>query len=290
MSNTLQTVQQMSIQERQNLSHSLTLLAAQRQLYSRAKRMRNVAITIVLGVATLGLVGSMVDSQQFTQFFPSVVLLSWLFDQRVLATRERDLRTEAATIQEAFDCLVLDLSWPSYRGIQPPTTDRVRQLAAAAKDVGTLKNWYPPNAIPVDPMLAKLHCQRTNCWWDVSLRRKWRSFLWTVLWGLFVLLIVVSAATGLTVAKVVAILASNIRVMAWGLSERDKQASAIERVADIHSFVSSFGAEQPPSAADVRGVQDAVFDHRRSTPPLPDWFYWWHRETQEREAGGGSDC
>lgn len=282
----------MSIQQRQNRSHSLALLAAQRYLYSRAKRMRNAAIAIVVGVAALGLVGSVANSQQFAQLFPCLVLLSWLFDQRVLATRERDCRTEAATIQEAFDCFVLDLPWPSYRGIQPPTTDRVRQLAAgaAARDVSALENWYPPNPIRANPMLAKLHCQRTNCWWDVNLRRKWIGFVSTILCGLFVLLVVVSAATGLTVAKVVAILASNIRVIAWGLKERDNQALAIERLTCIHSFVSSFGVEQPPSAADVRGVQDAVFDHRRSTAPIPDWFYWWHREVQEGEARGGVDC
>lgn len=280
----------MSIQERQNHPQSLALLAAQRHLYSRAKRMRNAAITVVFTVATVGLVASMVDSQQFTQFFLLAVLLCWFFDQRVLAARERGFRTEAATIQEAFDCFVLDLPWPSYRGIDRPTADRVRQLriAATARDRGGLENWYPPNVIPGDPMLAKLHCQQTNCWWDVNLRKKWAGFVWTVLCALFVVLVVISVATELTVAKVIAILASNIRVIAWGLNERDNQASAIQRLAGVHSFVSDFGPERPPLASDIRGVQDAVFDHRRLTPPIPDWFYWWHRDAQEKEAGGSS--
>ena len=190
-------------------------------------------------------------------------------------------------MQEAFDCFVLDIPWPSHKGIQRPTEDRVRQLAMAAKGVRLLENWYPPNAIPAEPMVAQLHCQRTNYWWDVNLRKKWTGLVRTLLWVLVALLLLLSISTGVTVAKLVAIIASNIRVVAWGLNERDNHATAIEHLVGMHSFVSSFGAEQPPSPADIRSVQDAVFDHRRSTPPIPDWFYWWHRHNQELEAGGG---
>ena len=277
----------MSIQERQNRSQSLALLAAQRRLYSRAKKTRNISITTVFAVAILGLVASAMDNQQFGYFLPSLILLSWFFDQRVLTTREQAARTEAAIIQEAFDCFVLDLPWPSYKGIQRPTEDRVRQLAI--KNGRLLENWYPPNAIPADPILAKLHCQRTNCWWDVNLRKKWIAVVRTFLWGFFAVVLLLSAITGITVAKLLAILASNIRVIAWGLNERDNQAAAIERLVGIHAFVSSFRAEQAPSPADIRRIQDAVFDHRRSTPPIADWFYWRHRHNQEQEAGGSLD-
>ena len=276
----------MNIHERQNQRQSLALLAAQRYLYSRAKGIRNVAIVVVLSLAVLGLVAAVVDNQYVAHFLPPLVLLSWFFDQRVFATKEHALRTEAATIQEAFDCIVLDLPWPSYKGLHRPTDDRVRQLAMAATDAGPLANWYPPDSIPTDPMMARLHCQRTNCWWDVNLRKKWNGLLRTLFWVLLVVLVLLSASTGVTVAQLTAVFASNIRVIAWGYSERDNQNSAIERLTGIHSFTSSFSAEHPPSIVEIRGVQDAVFDHRRSAPPLPDWFYWWHRRVQEEEAGG----
>lgn len=279
-------VLQMSIQDRQTQPDSLILLAAQRHLYSRAKRVRNISVMIIVGIAILGLIASVIENQQFAHLLASLALLSWLFDQRVLATKEHALRTEAATIQEAFDCFVLDLPWPSYKGVHRPTNDRVKQLAMTATDAGPLENWYPPDSIPADPMMARLHCQRTNCWWDVTLREKWIGFLRTLFWALLAVLVLLSASTGITVAKLTAVFASNIRVIAWGLNECDNQAAAIGRLHAIHSFISSFRVEQPPSAVEIRGVQDAVFDHRRSTPPVPDWFYWWHRRVQEREAGG----
>lgn len=281
----------MSIHERQNRPQSLALLAAQQHLYSRAKGIRNVAIAVVLGVAILGLVASAVDNRHFTHVLPSLVLLSWFFDQRVLTTRERAALAEAAQMQEAFDCFVLDLPWPSCKGIERPTDDRVKQLAVARakRNVRPLENWYPPSAIPTDPILAKVHCQRTNCWWEINLRRKWVGLGRMVFWGLLAVLLLLSASTGLTVAKLVGILASNIRVVAWGLNERDDQAAAIERLVGIHSLVSGFRADRLPSAAEIRGIQDAVFDHRRVAPPIPDWFYGWHRYAQEVEASGGLD-
>lgn len=277
----------MSIQERQNSHRSLTLLAAQRLLYSRSKKTRNIATAIVITVAVVGLIASLVSSQYFERFLPSFVLLSWLFDQQFLKKKEQTLRTEAATLQEAFDCSVLDLPWPRYKGIQPPTEDRIKQLAAVAQTQNRelLRDWYPPDEIPANPVMAKLHCQRTNCWWDVNLRRRYIGFVRTLFWGFALVLILLSVSTGLTVSKVLAMLACSIRLIAWGLNESDTHAAAAERVAGIHYLLSRFPDNQPPSPVDSRHIQDAIFEHRSSTPPVPDWFYWWHRKSQEQEAG-----
>ena len=182
---------------------------------------------------------------------------------------------------------MLDLSWPSYKGIDRPTCDRVKRLYIAARAKGALQaleDWYPPDNIPTDPMLAKVHCQRRNCWWDVTLRRKWSTLVAVLFWGFLILLLLLSVMTGITVAKLVAILASNVRILAWGLGEQQNQAEAIVRVEGIHSFLSSFTAKKTPLPADVRSVQDAIFDHRRASSPVPNWLYWWNREEQEREA------
>ena len=276
----------MSIQERQNSHRSLTLLAAQRLLYSRSKKTRNIATAIVITVAILGLIASLVSSQYFGRFLPSFVLLSWLLDQQFLKKKEQTLRTEAATLQEAFDCSVLALPWPQYKCIQPPTEDRIKQLAVAqTQNRELLRNWYPPDEIPADPVMAKLHCQRMNCWWDVNLRRRYIRFVRAVFLVFTLVLILLSVSTGLTVSKLLAILASNIRLIAWGLNESDTHTAAAERLDGIHFLVSQFPDDLPPAPVDSRHIQDAILEHRRSTPPVPDWFYWWHREGQEQEAG-----
>ena len=110
----------MSIQEKQNHPESLAKLAAQRLLYQRAKWMRNIGMALILLIAIGGLAASVMENQSFGHFFPLIALAMWFVDQQVLKRKEIAFKTEAATIQEDFDCFVLDLPWPSHKGSSVP--------------------------------------------------------------------------------------------------------------------------------------------------------------------------
>ena len=278
----------MSIQEKQNLPESLEKLAAQHLLYGCAKKVRNMSILLILLVAIMGLIASVTEKQGFLQYVPVLTLLIWFLDQQFLKKRESEHKTEAATIQEDFDCFVLDLPWPSHKGLRRPTPDRVRQLAVAvagkSEVLEKLKNWYPPETIPEDPILSRVRCQRMNCWWDVNLRRRWSAVLKWSFWIFTVLLLFLSIVTGITVFKLVAVIASNIRILAWGLGEINDQDEAVARVDRIHRYISNLCGQDEISLNDVRRIQDEIFEHRRLNPPVPDWFYWFGRDRQESEA------
>ena len=278
----------MSIQKRQNQPESLAKLAAQRLLYRRAKWTRIIGMVLILLVVILGLAASVVEDQGFSYIVSLIALATWFLDQQGLKRRESAFKTEAATIQEAIDCFVLNLPWPSQKGIQYPTSDRVKQLASKAankrKISEGLDSWYIPSSIPEDPILSKIHCQRMSCWWDVNLRRRWINVLKVSFWAFAALVICLSVLTEITVAKFIAIIASNIRVLAWGLGEIKDQAEAIERIDRIHHYLSIFSDERSPSQYDIQSIQNEIFEHRRSNPPVPDWFYWQKRDSQELEA------
>ncbi len=278
----------MSIQARQNRPESLARLAAQRFLYRRAKVVRIVGLGLIVLVVILGLAASVVDNKGFSQLIPYIVLITWFVDQQVLKRKESALKTEAATIQEYFDCYVFDLPWPHHKGVMRPTEDRVNQLSRLAERspqlTSELADWYTPNAIPDDPILAVIHCQRMNCWYDVSLRQKWIRVLKILFWIIAVLVLGLSVLTGITVAKLAAITASNIRVLAWGLDENGNQGAAMQRIRGIHRTLSNLTDNRPISPSSVRYLQDDIFEYRRSNPPVPDWFYWLKRNRQEVES------
>ena len=278
----------MSIQEKQNFPESLEKLAAQRFLYGRAKKMRNMSILLILLVAIMGLIASVTEKQGFLQYVPVLTLLIWFLDQQFFKKKESRYKTEAATIQEDFDCFVLDLPWPLHKGLQRPTPDRVGQLAAAVASkpevLEKLKNWYVPEAILQDPILSRVRCQRMNCWWDVNLRRRWSAVLKWSFWVFTVLVLFLSVVTGITVLKLIAVIASNIRILAWGLGEINDQDEAVVRVDRIHRYISNLCREKKISLNDVRTIQDEVFEHRRLNPPISDWFYRFGRDRQESEA------
>ena len=278
----------MSIQERQNQSDSIARLASQRHLYSCAKKTRNIGMCLILLVAILGVVSSTVDHPVMNQWVPLIVIIAWIVDLFVLKRIETAFKTEAATIQEEFDCFVLDLSWPKHKGIQRITPERLRQLALKAKSKPSgckgLVDWYPPERIPRDPILAKIHCQILNCWWDVNLRRTWRIVLYVSYGILVVLALVLGISTGITVGKSIAIAASFIRVFAWGRAEIVNQEEAGRHVDRIHRYLSSLANQEKISPSDIRSAQDEIFEHRRSNSPVPDWLYKLRRDDQEKEA------
>ncbi len=278
----------MSIQDRQNRPESLAKLAAQRLLYRRAKWARNLGFFLVILVGILAISDLVVENITFSYIVTFVAMVTWFLCQTVLKNWENFVKKEAATIQEEFDCFVLDLPWPEHKGIKHPTPDRINQLASTARNApkvsAKLMDWYTPDAIPNDLALAKVYCQRMNCWWDVNLRRKWKTGLIVVSWCFVMLTVLVSAVTGLTVVELIALVASNLRVLAWGINEFREQSTTIEHIDGIHRYLSSFSGEKPISPSEIRHVQDEIFEHRCSNPPVPDWFYWREQDGQELEA------
>ncbi len=279
----------MSIQERQNQPDSLAKLAAQRSLYQRVKSSRIISLLLTSAVALLGLAASLLDDQHLARFVPLVVIMMWALDQEVLKRTQGALKTEAATIQEDFDCFVLDLPWPAHKLMRRPTFDRIKQLAGPGGGKPTttndLKNWYNPTAIPNHPILAKLHCQRMNCWWDLTLRREWIKFLNVSLAIIVFTLLSLAVATGITVAKFVAMGASMIRVIAWVRDECNGQTETIRRIDGLYQYMSDLPEKESISPGVFRSIQDEIFEYRRSNPPVPDWFYRLKQNDQESDAG-----
>ena len=279
----------MSIQDRQNRPESLQKLEATSVLYHRAKWARSLGFSLVIFVAMLLIAMFVTKNETFSHFVAFVAIVTWFIDQIVLKAWERTIKKEAATIQEEFDCFVLDLPWPEHKGINHPTPDRLKELAIKASKhpriCAKLKDWYTPNAIPDEPDRARVHCQRMNCWWDVQLRRKWKTFLRSVFWCFVTVTLLVSVVTGLTVAKLIALAASNLRVLAWGINEIRDQSTTIDHISGLHRYLSSFSSEKPISPSESRRIQDEIFEHRCSNPPVPNWFYRLNRDNQELEAG-----
>ena len=284
----------MYIQEKQNCLESLEKLQAQFLLDRRARFARYLRCACVIFVGILVVPTFFTENENFSQFVVFVALSSAFLDKIVFKSWESTLRKEAATIREEFDCFVLSLPWPDHKGIKHPPPDRIHQLATrgrhALNDRATLKDWYTPTAIPDDPGGARVYCQQMNCSCDVQLRRNWITFLTVVFWCFLTVTVLVASITGLTVAKLIAIVGSDLKVLGWGVSELREQAGAIERIDGIHHYLSSFAGGISISSAQSRCIQDEIFEQRCSNPPVPNWFYRWKRGGQEMEAAKPCQC
>ena len=282
-------VMRREIRKRQNSKRSLDRLAAQRLLYQTVKTAENWRLVLILFVAVVLIIGLALGFGPFSQVATMAIVLSWFVDQVVLVRWSGRMKEEAATIQEDFDCFVLDMPWQEHLGVARPTKDRVEELENKASRPGLackqLADWYPWEDIPTGAVAARLHCQRVNCRWDSRLRGEWVWWVRFVVSVLVVVGVMVGATVGVTLVEVVLGVAAGIRLLTWLFMEQRAQSVALKQIQDLHGYLSRTGAESGSmTLCDVRLVQAAIFEHRRTCPTVPDWFYLIKRTAYEEIA------
>ena len=276
----------MNVRERQNNQQALDRLVAQRFLYRRAKKVENWRLLSVTVVAGLLLWGLAAEGESVSRVATLIVVMLWFLDQVVLVQLTGRIRAEAATIQEDFDCFVLDIPWSAHGGVDRPTPDRVNELASKGRKLTTvrkgLEDWYGRDEIPTEALAAQLHCQRVNCRWDGRLRKEWIASVCLALAVLGVIGLVVASLVDVSLLDVVLAIAAALRLVAWLCMEIQGQSVAKDRAGKLHGYLSrTEWRSGQVNLCDVRLAQALIFEHRRSCPTVPDWFYRLRRKAHE---------
>ena len=268
----------MDVRTRQNGRRSLDRLVAQRLLYRRVKSVESARQVSMLVVAVVLLWGLAAGGGPLGHAAVVIVVLLWFIDQAILVPFAGRMKEEAAAFQEDFDCFVLDLPWPEYAGFERPTQDRVNELAKKGNAIVAVReglhDWYGGDDIPADAMAARLSCQRINSRWDSRLRKEWLVFLCCVCAVAITLGLGVGLLDGISLLDVILTVAAGLRLLAWLWMEIRAQLIAKKRMENLHRYLSRAGTRVGSmSLCDVRLVQTALFEHRRTCPTVPDWFY-----------------
>ena len=281
----------MNVRERQNDQRSLDRLVAQRLLYRHVKSVESVRLVSMLVVAGLLLWGLAAGGGPFSHAAVVVVVLLWFVDQAVLVPLAGRMKEEAAAVQEDFDCFVLDMPWPEHTGIEQPTKDRVDELARKGNAIAAvregLRDWYGGDDILTDATALRLNCQRTNSRWDSRLRKEWLIFICSVCAVLVAICLCVGMVNGVSLLEVILTMAAGLRLLAWLWMEIRAQLIAKGRMEKLHRFLSLAETRMGPmSLCDARLVQTAIFEHRRTCPTVPDWFYRFRLKAHEKTKQG----
>jgi hypothetical protein len=267
----------------QNTDKQLLRLAAQRQLYATAKRVFGwqllVGGPIAVGTALLGIALPAVKG--YVALWGMVVAAADLF---WLTPWQRRLREQAARIQEAFDCDVLRLEWNGLKAGAPPDPELVREqadkYAPHAGSMPPLRDWYAKEVDTVPLHIGRIACQRSSCWWDSNQRRRYAAL---VIGGVAAVVVAVWGVALLSpmtiedfVLKVAAPLAP---AMLLGVRQYREQTEAASRGDRLKTHAEQLwrdalaGGNEPDITRRSRGLQDEIFDNRRSSPLVFDAIY-----------------
>src|SRR5437867_298394 len=101
-----------------------------------------------------------------------------------------------------------------------------------------LRDRYPPAVEKVPLPLARLICQRTNCWWDSSLRKKYANALVGILILVVVAVFVIALAQGQSVGQMIlTVYAPVAPAILWTVREARRQHEAAEALDKMRGHV-----------------------------------------------------
>jgi hypothetical protein len=275
-----------SIIEKENLQKNLERLAAQKEIYFQAKRLfflqffLTVIITVLLTFIGLALSYFGYNIDWFRGTYGIVVAL---IDLLLLGIFINHLRQKAASIQELFDCDVLDLEWNKVLVGDKPMIEDIKKYSkkhlARVKSFDKLNNWYAKKIREVDGVAAKLICQRSSFSYDYSIRK---SFLYWMVGGsvaIFILLILIALFTDMRSRSVVmTIFLPFLPILTFSVKLYNEHTSSIKNLESLRSHILSLwsaildGTATNPETT-LRQIQDKIYLNRKNHSLIPERFY-----------------
>ena len=274
--------------EEQNKINNLRKLAAADVLYEKAKLWSNlktilsVPLIIILSIITLFsekwfginidnyiVVVSLVITALTTIFIPIMI---------------KKYKHKASLIQELFDCNVLGIKWNNINIDSKPAEEdisRYSNIYLKQKSLETKKNWYPNEVSELPEDIARIICQRTNCWWDYELRERINVFFVVLILFFAVALIFIGCIQKLDFLEVLTkIISPFIPYLIYNLESynRNKETiillkhlkTKIDDLVDKAKFRNHSNLDLIKSA---RGIQDNLLKHRKNNFIIPTFLY-----------------
>lgn len=271
------------VPESQNEELQLERLAAQRYLYSCSKRLLGVQVLLSGPVAAAWAL-AMIWRPELKGFATLWGVTITLCDLSWLNPYQVDWRERAAKIQEQFDCDVLSLPWNRIKAGDPPTPEEVHENAEkqVRTDTGSpaLTDWYPPEGGCLPLAVARILCQRFNCWWDSKQRRRYSQALGVIAVGALVAIIWVFFASDVTLPNFfLKVAGPALPIAVIGVRHWREQREAAARLENLRRHAERLwnealtGSDEAALTNESRQLQDEIFQNRKSNPPVFDWLY-----------------
>lgn len=289
----------MSIIQRQEMPESIELLAAQRNLYSRAKKIIGFQMLLSVPIAVCAAITTIVKPE-FKGYVALWGILVVVFDLFVFTPWVKKLRDNAARVQEVFDTKVLGLDWNEISVGKKPEHEMIHEEAQkhglSDGKIKGLRNWYPVAIDKVPEIFGIIISQRSNVWWDARMRRKYTFSIRVILVGIALGLI----GYGLYekkdmfefLAYIIAPLASTYVFGYRQMMEHGDAADRLDKLKELSEKIwanAVAGEDVGALKLKCRTLQDQIFDHRKKNPPVFDFLFRWFRDSNEALMNKGAE-
>ncbi len=277
--------------KKQNEKKAIRLLAAQRAIYSHAKKYW--ALTLLLNIIVVPVFSfATIFKPQFASHIAILGIAVIAINAALYLIIKNYIKT-AASIQELFDHHVLEIPLNVIIVNKPDIKEVIEEWADKLLNKKTflkknkdprLKNWYTISP-RWEQSKAIITAQRINSWWDGSLRTKYTITTTALVIVIFFVLIYVGNMRDLKLKEfILVIIVPMIPAFQTMIVECYKNFQAIKNAeANLNRSKSLLAASetQQVDMADIRALQDAIYSHRITAPLIFDFVYWISRKKNE---------
>jgi hypothetical protein len=280
------------IQE-QDSDASIRYLAAQNQLYKNGKATFAFQVIIAVPIPILiSIVTPLLNKAE-----QSIVWIFVLYS--IIATfleffcedRATKLKKTAASIQEKFDTSVLLIGWNKILiPIKPEDGLILRYYNKFIKKnkLDNFYGWYSKEVLPVNTNIATLLCQRTNCSYDFTLRKRYANTILLIAASTFIILLIVAGQNEITVPSfILNVLFPSLPVFVLAYKQISSNKEAIEKLEELKNLIENelenIKLNDNVDSYLLRQIQDKIYLKRINSPLLPEWAYDFLRQNLEDE-------
>lgn len=284
--------------KKQNKEENLIKLAAQKQVYSNAKKL--MAIQVILSVPIVIILSLLpiifsdsnlsllhIKTESLNLCITTYGIFIAIIDQIFINPYITKIKGKAACIQENFDCEVLSLSENDVKCSKIDTEEIIKY--AKDKEINDFKDWYRPPIINTVPLsVGRIICQRINCWWDSYLRKKFRRDVIGFTIVLFILLFLISLVGGFTVSKLITnVVFPFLPALLLSIRQSQANAKAIKSLENLKNKADEYWNRLLLNPINYvilddlsRKLQDEIYENRKNSPLIFDWYYNKNRDFQ----------
>lgn len=280
-----------NIASKQNEQKQLEKLAAQREIYSFAKRLYllQICLTVLIPIGLFIISSIWSNLLIYSALFGVVAfIVNGIILQPIIKTH----KIKAAKIQELFDCEVLELETSPLKVVNDIAVEEVllnyNMHKKIEANIEKIRDWYPTNVVELPISIARIICQRTNCWWDSKLRIRYSTFLKHFGLSVFFVLFIYAFISKVDLTAFTLYLSGLIPFFQFCNSESIEHKEAASRLNELVKYsqdIWDYALDNPGDSyrmkLNSRRLQDEIYEHRCKSPLILDKFYNLFRDQNE---------
>lgn len=272
------------ILEKQNLDVNIDKLLAQRRLYSNAKIMQYILITITVMIPILiayiiNFSSLKIDDKSWIYVIYAIIVIC---GEKILEISINRNKKIAASIQEKFDTYVFDIYENELLNSTFVDYDIIRKYSKKDKQdinkVLKVTNWYSRKIDCLQTNIAILFCQRMNICYDQNIKNKYNKLLISLSILTFGTLLITALINDFSLKKfIIEVILPSIPIFNFTYKEINQNIESVDNLQrlreTIETKLNSLSKSDTIEVEELRSIQDRIFNNRILSPLIPDFIY-----------------